>query len=267
MASTDELDMNRHLGPDTGKATARFRFYAELNDFVSAARRGVESGYTFSGPAPVRHLIETLGVPHTEVELVLVNGRSVSLEQRVCNGDRISVYPVFETFDVAPLLKIRSQPLRRPRFLADTHLGRLAGYLRMLGFDTRHGLETDDGELVARSLEDERILLTRDRALLMHRGLTHGCYIRSQVPRMQLAYLLRRLDLARLIRPFSRCMRCNGLLERVSRETVLQQLPERVRRTQTEFKRCTSCAQVYWRGGHYRRMQLFIRSLIGEGTS
>ena len=242
-------------------ATATFRFYEELNDFLPADRRKRDIRLTFETPAPVRHLFETLGVPHTEVEIILINRESVSLEQPVSDGDRVSVYPMFESLDVTPLLRLREQPLRNPRFLADAHLGRLAGYLRMLGFDTLYDGTEADHLLVARSRREGRILLTRDRALLMHRRLTHGCYVRARAPRQQLADLVQRLDLCRKIQPFTRCIRCNTLLKPVSRATVFEQLPEKVREARHSFRRCPGCSRVYWKGTHYQRMQLFIQSL------
>lgn len=256
--------MNRKPGPVQDKPLATLRFYAELNEFLPTKYRGREFALHFVSLAPVRHLIESVGVPHTEVEVVLVNGASVTLEQRVCDGDRISLYPVFESFDISPLLRLRVQPLRQPRFLADAHLGRLAGYLRMVGFDTLYGVDAGDRALVRRSLAEARILLTRDRALLMQRELTHGCHIRSQHPKQQLGYLLQRLDLYRLLKPFSRCIRCNGLLEQVAKEEIVERLPEHVRSTQSEFKHCSCCDQIYWPGGHYRRMQEFIRTLTPD---
>jgi len=242
-------------------ATATLRFYEELNDFLPAGRRKRDNRVVFETPVPVRHLIETLGVPHTEIEIILLNGESVSLEQSVSDGDRVSVYPVFESLDVTPLLRLREQPLRDPRFLADAHLGRLAGYLRMLGFNTLNGGTEADHLLVARSQREARILLTRDRALLMHRRLTRGCYIRARTPREQLADLVQRLDLCRKIRPFTRCIRCNTPLKTVSRAAVLDRLPEKIREARHSFRRCPGCNRVYWKGSHYRRMQLFIRAL------
>ncbi len=257
-------------------AAACFRFYAELNDFLAPDRRGRDSAVIFQPPVPVRHLIETFGVPHTEVEIVLLNGISVALEQPVVNGDRISVYPMFESLDVSPLLRLRERVLRQPRFLADAHLGRLAGYLRMLGFDTLYPVLGDDRVVASRALEQGRIILTRDRALLMRKRVTHGCYLHTTVPRMQLRYLLQRLDLCRLIQPFSRCIRCNGLLERVAREQVETVLPLAVRSAHKHFWRCRACARLYWRGSHYRHMQRFIeeqcpkvsgqRLQLGEAT-
>ena len=242
-------------------AVANFRFYEELNDFLPAHRRKQEIPVSFDAPAPVRHLIETLGVPHTELEIILINGESVGFEQPVTDGDRVSVYPMFESLDVTPLLRLRPKPLRCLRFLADAHLGRLAGYLRMLGFDTLYPPHLGDGEMASQAAMEHRILLTRDRALLMHRVVTHGCYIRQRLPKAQVRYLVGRLDLCGLIDPFSRCIRCNGIVEDVEKESAAAELPERVREVCEEVRRCGDCRRLYWKGSHYERMREFIDTL------
>ena len=248
-------------------ATATLRFYEELNDFLPRDRRQRDIRLEFRPPAPVRHLIETLGVPHTEVELVLRNGESVSLEAPVNDGDRLAVYPLFETLDVSSLLRIRDRPLRDPRFLADAHLGRLAGYLRMLGFDCRVAGPGDDRALAESAAREQRILLTRDRALLMRRRVSHGCYVRERQPRRQLEALVRRLDLCGLIRPFSRCIRCNGVLRPVALAQVRDRVPEGVARRCRDFLQCDRCGRVYWKGTHYRRMQEMIHALCDGAVS
>jgi uncharacterized protein with PIN domain/sulfur carrier protein ThiS len=242
-------------------AKATFRFYEELNDFLPTDQRKRDLELEFEAPTPVRHLIETFGIPHTEVEVILLNGVSVDLEQRVEEGDRISVYPMFESLDITPLLRLRERPLRDPRFIVDAHLGRLSHYLRMLGFDTLFQNDYGDRELARISAEEHRILLTGDRALLMHRTVTHGCYLRSHIPRQQLEYVVERLDLCELIQPFSRCMECNGLLQTASKEEVYDQLPENIRLIQDDFRRCGDCGKVYWKGSHYQRMAQVIERL------
>jgi uncharacterized protein with PIN domain len=234
------------------------RCYEELNDFLPAAWRKRERELELGPPAPVRHLIETLGVPHTEVELVLVNGVSVDLDYRVADGDRISVYPMFEALDVTPLLRLRQRPLRRVRLVVDSHLGRLARYLRMLGFDTLFHNDLGDRELARLVDQEGRILLTRDKALLMRREVTRGCYVREGNPREQLASLVARLDLYREIRPFTRCMECNGALRPVAKEQVAVRLPERTRELFQAFWECTGCGRVYWKGSHFERMQALV---------
>jgi len=233
---------------------AVFRFYEELNDFLPPERRKRDLVVSFDPPVPVRHLIETLGVPHTEIELILADGRSVDLAYRPGDGERISVYPVFESLDVSPLLRLRSQPLRQIRFIADAHLGRLARRLRLLGFDTLFAPHPEDAALVETAGRERRILLTRDRALLMHAALTHGCYVRPGTVNEQLRYLVGRLDLCRSTRPFTRCMVCNGLLAPVAREAVLELLPPAVRRDQDRFWRCGGCGRAYWQGSHFRAL-------------
>ena len=242
------------------KSRAQFRFYQELNDFLPPVLRQREIDQYFDEPAPVRHLIESFGVPHTEVELILVNGVSVGLEQALQDGDRVSVYPLFEALDVTPLLRIRHKPLRNPRFLADAHLGKLAHLLRMLGFDTLFFNDAGDRTLATLAADQGRILLTRDRALLMRRKVTHGCYIRSGVPREQLLQVVERMDLMNLLRPFSRCMECNAGLESIARQDLKADLPAGVLAHYNAFWRCTGCGRIYWKGHHYQAMKAWIQA-------
>ena len=248
---------------------AWFRFYAELNDFLPPERRMTAFRYEFRGRQTVKHLIESAGVPHTEVDLVLVNGRSVAFSHFVEDGDRVSVYPMFETLDVAPVTRVRPRPLRCTRFIADAHLGRLAAYLRMLGFDTLYRNDYRDEELSRIAASERRILLTRDRGLLKRGAVTHGCLVRESEPRRQLAEIVRRFDLAGAAAPFTRCLRCNTLLEAVEKHAVLDRVPPRSREHCGEFRRCPGCARVFWSGSHYRRMTGFIERVLaslGEHT-
>lgn len=161
----------------TPPVTAAFRFYEELNDFLAPEHRRCEFETRCARAATVKHMIEALGVPHTEVELVLVNGESVGFDRLLRDGDRVSVYPRFETFDITPLLRVRPQPLRQTRFIAVAHLGGLAHLLRLTGFDTLYDNGYDDPEIVAIAEREGRIALTRDRELLKRRTLTHGCFV------------------------------------------------------------------------------------------
>jgi uncharacterized protein with PIN domain/sulfur carrier protein ThiS len=243
-------------------STATFRFYEELNDFLPDRRRKVAFTSTFAENATVKQAIEALGVPHTEVEVVLVNGESVDLGCQIHEGDRISVYPMFESLDVRPLLRLRESALRHPRFVADAHLGRLARYLRMLGFDTLYEDAVPDRQLVRISRAGRRILLTRDRELLMHRELTHGVFVRGDRPRKQLRYVVERLDLRSDCLPFSRCMDCNGELEEIDRSAVRGEVPPTVVRTHQHFRRCAGCQHIYWRGTHYKRMLRLVDNVL-----
>ena len=233
----------------------QLRFYEELNDFLPPQRRKVTFTHELTRRTSVKDLIESFGVPHTEVEMILANGRSVDFSYIVQAGDRISVYPMFESLDVSPLLRLREKPLRDPRFVVDANLGQLARYLRLLGFDATYRINFADAEVARIASREKRIVLTRDRALLQHKIITHGYFVRAVKPREQVREILARLDLYRSLRPFTRCLRCNGELETVDKEAVLQQLEPRTKRFYERFRRCKACGQAYWKGSHFDRME------------
>jgi uncharacterized protein len=242
-------------------AELTFRFYAELNDFLPAERRGVTFIYPYSGRAAIKDVIEAVGVPHTEIDLILVNGQSVDFAYLVQPGDHISVYPVFESLDISPLNRLRPQPLRDTRFVLDIHLGRLASHLRLLGFDTLYRNDYGDEELARVSSSERRILLTRDVGLLKRSLVTHGYFVRATDPQQQTAEILRRFDLFGQITPFRRCLRCNGLLRPVDKETIAGRLPAEASQQYEEFRLCQSCQRIYWKGSHYHRLEQFITSI------
>lgn len=233
----------------------QLRFYEELNDFLPPERRKIAFVHELSRRTSVKDLIESFGVPHTEVEVILVNGRSVDFSYIVQAGDRISVYPMFEGLDISPLLRLRDKPLRHARFVVDVNLGQLARYLRLLGLDVVYRNSFTDREVAQVASEDRRIVLTRDRALLQHKIITHGYFVRAVKPREQVKEILARLDLYRELRPFTRCLRCNGELEDADKETVLHQLEPKTRKYYERFRRCKSCGQAYWKGSHFKRME------------
>jgi uncharacterized protein with PIN domain len=240
----------------TRKAT--FRFYAELNDFLLPERRYGPLVREFIDDAAVKDMIESMGVPHTEVDLILINGEPAGFDAIVRGGDHISVYPVFESFDIEPVSKVRPKPLRVTKFVLDTHLGRLAAYLRMAGFDTFYRNDYTDEELAATSRDEHRILLTRDVGLLKRGAVTHGYFIRSSDPKRQFADVIARFDLARSMQPFTLCMRCNAPLRASSPQEVAGRVPPRVAARYGEFRSCPVCGRVYWKGGHYDRMSRML---------
>lgn len=248
-------------------ARAWFRFYAELKDHLPPAfRQRGEMEKQFYVPATVKDNIESFGVPHTEVDLVMVNGESSDFSRLIVNGDCVSVYPVFESLDIQPLLRLRPQPLRDPKFVLDVHLGRLAAYLRMLGFDTLYTNDAEDTELVQISSENRRILLTRDRGVLKHSAVTHGYWLRETNSRRQAAEVVRRFDLDRLIRPLTRCMVCNHPLRPTSGEQVRDRVPLAVLEACQSFRECPGCGRVYWEGSHTERMRRWIHELTAGSS-
>ena len=242
--------------------SASFRFYEELNDFLAPARRYRDITVPCARAATVKHMIEALGVPHTEVELVLVNGESVGFDRQLGDGDRVSVYPRFETFDITPLLRVREHPLRTTRFVADAHLGGLARLLRMTGFDTLYDNNFADEDIEAIAAHDGRIVLTRDRELLKRRTITHGCYVHALKPELQFAEILARLDLARSARPFTLCLACNAPLHAIDKASIEHLLPEGVRERHTRFSTCDVCRRVFWEGSHWVKMRALIGRLL-----
>jgi uncharacterized protein with PIN domain len=241
--------------------SAWFRFYEELNDFLPASRRKQRFLHAFSRRASIKDVVESLGVPHTEIEVILVNGESVDFSYIVNNGDDVSVYPMFESLDIRPLLKLRPQPLRRARFVLDSHLGRLARYLRLLGFDCLYKNDFRDDELARISSEQQRTLLTRDRLLLQRKIVTRGYFIRATHPLEQTVEVLRRFDLSGDITPLGRCIRCNGLLEDIEKEAIEARLEPKTRRYYRRFRICPDCSQIYWQGSHFNKMTRLIDSL------
>jgi uncharacterized protein with PIN domain len=243
-------------------ARAWFRFYAELNDHLPPDQRFQTIEKQFFVPGSVKDRIESFGVPHTEVELILINGQTVDFAALVHDGDRVSVYPVFESFDVQSEIRVRPRPLRDLGFLLDVHLGKLAAYLRMLGFDAEYRNSAGDPELVRSAAARERILLTRDRGLLKHSAVTRGYWVRQTESRRQVAEIIERFDLAGSMRPFTRCMACNAVLQPVDRSEVLHRVPPRTAERHQRFLQCPGCGRVYWPGSHYRRMQQWIDNLL-----
>ena len=243
------------------------RFYAELNDFLSPALRGVDIHHEFERRASIKDMIEAFGVPHTEVEVILVNGRSVDFSYIVQDGDRISVYPVFESVDITPLLRLRPAPLRRPKFILDSNLGRLARYLRLLGLDCLYRNDYRDAEIARIASEQQRTVLTRDRTLLQRRIITHGYFVRAQQPREQVREVLTRFDLYQQVAPFTRCTRCNGELRAVDKQAVSARLEPKTRKYYDDFRICSVCGQVFWQGSHHARMQRLVAALLTQDVA
>ena len=231
---------------------AHFDFTPDLQLLLKRDLRGQPVDMRFQGPQSVKHLIKSLRVPHTEIGPLSVNGATIGLEYIVDDGDRIEVRPAALT-DLT----------KKPRFVLDGHLGRLASHLRMLGLDCLYDNACEDDELVRISLEEGRILLTRDRLLLMHKVITQGYLLRSLNSTEQLYEVVQRYGLVKWVKPFQRCMKCNHLLEPVEKEMVLEKLEPLTKKYYDDFKICPACGQVYWKGSHYEKMLRVIESLSG----
>ncbi len=224
-------------------STARWLFRGSLSLFLPKSRRGVSFEHPFARAATLKNAVESLGVPHTEVGAATVNGAPATLQRSVREGDEIEIFP---------------WPPQAPdperRFVADVHLGALARFLRMLGYDTLHSAALSDAQIRLAALEEARVVLTRDRELLKCADIPRGAYVRALKPEEQLREVDARYRLAAAARPFSRCLICNVPLRPVEKAEIVSALPPAVAEAQLRFTRCPGCLRVYWPGSHYARM-------------
>jgi uncharacterized protein len=243
---------------------ARFHFHRELNDFLARPQRGGAFACACPDGSSAKHMIEALGVPHTEVGLVMRNGRPAGFDAQIEPDDIIEAYPAHRV----PVGMEHGALLLRPplraddlRFIADAHLGGLAQILRLAGFDTRYDNNFPDEEIERLAEQESRIVLTRDRELLKRRTLLRGCYVRALQPDEQFREVATRLDLASHVRAFRLCLMCNAPLRRARIDELDARVPDGVRERHTRFVTCDVCHRVFWEGSHWKRMRERIDSL------
>lgn len=238
------------------------RFYGTLNDFLQTDRRQQAFMHCLREPASVKDVIESVGVPHPEVDLILVNHEPVDFDYLVQPGDRISVYPLFHSLDIASVSPVHVVYSSEPRFIADVHLGKLVMYLRLLGVDVLYDNDYQDEQIAALAAANHRTVLTCDRALLKRSIIISGYCVRSRDPLQQTIEVVQRFNLRETIDPFQRCLRCNGQLRSVSKATVCDRLPPLTRQYYTQFRQCQRCEQVYWQGAHHERLQQSVDRIL-----
>jgi uncharacterized protein with PIN domain len=237
---------------------ASFRFHRELNDFLPPDRREKKFSCQYAQAATTKHMIEALGVPHTEVGRIVVNGTETGFDRLLQENDEVEIYPIegHLSFPTSP-----TSSLSPIRFIADAHLGGLARLLRMAGFDTLYDNHYDDGDIEAIALAENRVVLTRDLELLKRKHVKHGAYVRSLKPDAQLREMFSRFCLAPSMEPFSLCLHCNFPLHAVEKQAVLDQIPPMVRAHQDRFSTCDSCRRIFWEGSHWQRMRALLDRL------
>jgi uncharacterized protein with PIN domain len=244
---------------------ATFRFYEELNDFLSLDKKKVAFAHSFGGTPSIKDVIEAIGVPHVEVNLILVNGHAVDFTYPLKNNDSVSVYPVSEMVEQSDGFPLQKKLEKEVKFILDVHLGKLAKYLRMCGFDTVYQNDYDDKKIIQISLEENRIILTRDIGLLKVKSVSHGYFMREQNSKAQLTEVLKHFDLYQVIDPFNRCIKCNGKIERIEKEEIIQKLEPLTQKHFNTFFRCTHCQSIFWEGSHFDRMSSFINTIKNSG--
>jgi uncharacterized protein with PIN domain len=242
----------------------RLRFHGDLSFFLKSRKPAVER--EVGERTSVKDVIEACGVPHTEVDLILVDGKPANFAAILIQDTVVDVYPPGQERSLF-FPEDRLQVRNIEKFVADGHLGKLVRDLRLLGIDVAYDRDAEDRQLINVATSQERVLLTRDRRLLMHAALRHGYYLRSQNPLEQTVEVLRRFDLDSVLAPFSRCLRCNALLEPASKERVIGQLKPLTKIYYEEFRRCGGCGQVYWSGSHFEKLKKrieMIRSRLAQ---
>lgn len=241
---------------------AEFRFYEELNDHLPKELRKKTFTYNFNGSQTVKDAIESLRVPHVEVDLILINSRPVDFKYRLQHDDKVSVYPVFELFDISKVSSLRKKGLRYPKFILDVHLGKLARYLRLMGFDTLYRNDYSDREIIEISVSNNRIILTRDIGILKNDKVTRGYWLRSQDSKQQLCEVLKKFDLYSQIQTFSRCIVCNGIIESIGKDKIADKITPNTFKYYNEFFKCSSCQRLYWEGSHYIKLKKFTETIF-----
>lgn len=231
---------------------AAIRFHSSLNDFLRKRQKNLWNIHLFRTPSSVKDAMEALGVPHVEIDKIIINGNSKDFTYRLQNGDQVEAFPFENHF-----------PETTPKsFVLDVHLGKLARLLRMLGIDAVYQNQLEDNEIVAIAIAENRAVLTRDIGLLKHKVLRYGYWLRSQDPEQQLVEVLRVFSLCKAIRPFTLCIACNGRLTAIPKSDVLPLLPEETKAVFEEFYQCNQCGKVYWKGPHYNHMQGQVQRLV-----
>lgn len=241
--------------------TVTLRVYDELNEFLPLDKRQQSFPVSSRDRRAVKDLIESQGVPHTEIAAIRVNGEWVQLTYRIDDGDRIGVYPCVNRLGLATGHGLRRPPEGLAAFVADVNLGKLSRNLRLLGLDCVYDNQFDDREVIRIGVAENRIILTRDRGLLQHKTVIHGIYIHASNPILQTREVLRRIDLGKHIRPCSRCVRCNGLIIVAPKDSVRGFVPRETFQNIDEFYRCVQCGKLYWRGAHWHCLQEIIAAV------
>jgi uncharacterized protein len=239
--------------------TVRLNFHGDLNFFVGSRSPGVSIERNLGEKTSVKDVIESCGIPHPEVDLILVDGRAVGFDYGLEGSAEVEVFPV--QIQSTSFENNRLQVQKWQRFIVDGHLGKLARNLRLLGFDTAYDRQAHDRQLLQIMTSENRALLTRDRRLLMHSVVRHGYCPRSQNADAQTIEVVRRFDLFDLIAPFTRCLRCNASLEKVAKGDVIEKLEPLTKIYYQEFRRCTGCDQIYWAGSHFSKLQKRLEAI------
>ena len=238
----------------------QIRFYAELNELLKNSDNEIYKEAEIKPGQTVKDLIEALGVPHTEIAIIMVNSKAVDFSYQMKNNDHISVYPHFYSLDIQEVNPLDNFNIEEYKFIADVHLGRLVKYLRLLGFDCLYENDYEDLQIIDIGTKQNRIILTRDLGILKFAKVKLGYLIKSHEPEEQTKEVLRRYELKNRIQPFTRCLECNTLTHPVEKEKVIDRLEPKTKKYFNEFRICPGCERIYWKGSHFERINELLDS-------
>lgn len=244
--------------------TANFTFHGALNYFLPRRQKNKTITQEFDWDGSIKDMIESIAPPHPEIELLVVNGQSVAWDYIVQDNDIVDVCPDYDAVNLADKIRLIPPYQGRAKFILDTHLGKLAAYLRMMGFDTLYRNDYEDDVLAEVSHHENRILLTRDMGVLKRGLVIYGYFVRNTDPRKRILEISQRYGLAEHIEPFARCMKCNGLMASVEKSDIIDEIPEGTASFYNEFRRCQSCQQIYWKGSHHEKMENLIDEVMNS---
>ncbi|MGQ1911334.1 Mut7-C RNAse domain-containing protein [Marinifilum sp. RC60d5] len=239
-----------------------FRFYASLNDFLPEQKKSKSFVQLFKTPICIDDTLVSLGIPFSEVDLILVNGNPVKITDGIKENDRIAVYPKFEQFTISSISRLREFEFDETKFIADCHLGKLSKYLRMLGFDTIYKNRMDDDEIIDKAVNEKRIILTRDKLLLKSSKIVQGYFVRSILKHEQLIEVVKKFNLYHKFKSFTRCMCCNSQLSELSKPAIADKVEPNIAKLYDTFYYCSQCDKVYWKGSHFKKMENYILNLL-----
>jgi uncharacterized protein len=238
---------------DVSAFRVRLKFHDDLTFFLKSKTSNEVIERNLDEKTSVKDVIESCGVPHPEVDLILVNSKPVDFSHPIIKDADIDLYPVQSQYLLFKEKRLQVRSIKR--FVADGHLGTLARNLRLFGLDVAYVRQAQDRQLLNVMEREDRALLTRDRRLLMHAIVRHGYCPRSQNAEDQTIEVIRRFHLFDSITPFTRCLRCNGPLQKVVKADIIQRLEPLTKIYYEEFRRCTGCGQIYWAGSHFSKLQ------------
>jgi len=237
------------------------RFYEELNDYLPKIYHKKEINYTFNSGSDIKEMINFFNIPPEKIDFIIVNGNSQGYDYVLKDLDFVSIYPAFESFDISEVQPLHKKPLRNLIFICDSHLGKLCKYMRMLGFDTLYFNNISKSKIIDISIKEKRIIVTRNYKLIKDCNVSHIVLIKSDNAKEQILEIISKLDLSESIEPFTRCLKCNEIIESIEKQDIYNLLPEKTKKYFDHFYICKNCNKIYWEGSHYENMLKFINSI------